>query len=308
MEDSGKVKNKIITIEQIKEVAKYLEDIKEEYIKLMDEDEEKNKSLPYEKRNYKYKNNIRPKVEYNINFTNNKSVVKADYDWFLENIENNDKINIIYIYLDVSYNVDCENEKIKYKSFSIRLSIHENEFNVRTDCRDLEEEANKIYSYTKGILEGGETRYNKTIKNRNLRIQSFCFSIGFVLSYFVFIVLLFFKNKMSMDLSSLLFSKYAIIFGQYIVAGVIGNILGLPIITALYKNILPRRKSHYSSSSHKTIYTDDVDEYVDESEVQIGKNATSPQRREKIEEIFKITRIIVLIQVAISILLAIILK
>ena len=55
-------------------------------------------------------------------------------------------------------------------------------------------------------------------------------------------------------------------------------------------------------------YTDDIDEYLEHSEVHFGKFWDAEKRRNKIEKIYKITNKIILVQLLISILLFFILK
>ena len=77
----------------------------------------------------------------------------------------------------------------------------------------------------------------------------------------------------------------------------------------LYRNILPKTKySHYSKSSHKFVYVDDIEDFTSHNEVQIGKFTDNGKNRELIEKIYKITNKIVLIQLVISILLFFIIK
>ena len=66
--------------------------------------------------------------------------------------------------------------------------------------------------------------------------------------------------------------------------------------------------SHYSRSSHKSVYVDNLEDYTSHDEVQIGKFANNGKNRVIIEKIYKITSKIVLVQLAISILLFFILK
>ena len=55
------------------------------------------------------------------------------------------------------------------------------------------------------------------------------------------------------------FNILVIIIGQWFVSAIVGNILGLPIMLALYRNILPKAKySHYSRSSRKSVYVDNL--------------------------------------------------
>lgn len=77
----------------------------------------------------------------------------------------------------------------------------------------------------------------------------------------------------------------------------------------LYRSILPKTKySHYSKSSHKSVYIDNIEDYIANDEVQIGQFANNGKNREIIEKIYKITSKIVLVQLVISVLFFFIMK
>ena len=69
----------------------------------------------------------------------------------------------------------------------------------------------------------------------------------------------------------------------------------------LYKPLLPYAKyAGYNSSTYRSVYKDDVDDYLEHSEVHFGKFWDAEKRRKRIEDIFKVTRIILLVQLVIS--------
>ncbi len=81
------------------------------------------------------------------------------------------------------------------------------------------------------------------------------------------------------------------------------------VYISVYRPLLPETKyAGYNSSTYKSVYKDDVDDYLEHSEVHIGKFWDAEKRRNKIEKIYKVTRIIVLIQIVISAILYLILK
>ena len=119
------------------------------------------------------------------------------------------------------------------------------------------------------------------------------------------------SSARSVALSGSLFlpQKGGAVMEQWFIAAIIGNIFGLPIMMALYKNILPKAKvSHYSRNVHRNVYVDNIENYISNNEVQIGKFANNGKNREIIEKIYKVTSKIVLVQLAISIILFLILK
>lgn len=104
-------------------------------------------------------------------------------------------------------------------------------------------------------------------------------------------------------------NKYILIFGQWFVAILLGNIFAYWYILSIYKPLLPLTKyAGYNKSTYKSKYTDDIDEYLEHSEVHFGKFGDAEKRRNKIEKIYNVTNKIILVQLLISILLFFILK
>ena len=301
--------NKIIPIETIIEVANYLEDQKNEYIRLCQGDERKNAGLRYSDQVYEYKNNV-IKMEYTIRFKDGKEITEQNYNWFISNINNLSIIERISFCCWISYSSKIkEKGKYEYIHLDSFVYFYEDHVSFKVDGKNNEEQAYRIHSYLRGILENNDERFNKTVKNRKLRIQSFCLSIGFGLSYIIYLVLIANKAKLNTQIGNVLNNKMFIIFGQWFISILLGNILGYPIMMILYKKILPRAKySHYSRSSHKSVYVDNLKDFTSHDEVQIGDFANNGKNREIIEKIYKITSKIVLVQFALSILFFIIMR
>jgi len=310
MANEETIVNKQIELETIIELANYLEDKKEEYIKLINIDENKNKGLSYNDQVWQYKCMGEPTIQYGITYKDNKDIQQSDYNWFVGNLTDISKIKKIDMYFRVSYTDNTrDKEHSIHKSISESITFYEDRVYLRVDGTEMEDEVYKQHSYIRGLLERGEDRFNKTIKNRKIRIQSFCLSIGFVLSYIIYLVLNGMRAELPEVLIQMLDNKLVLLLGQWFVAALVGNIFGYGIMMGLYRNLLPRSKySHYSSSSHKSVYVDDIDHYISECEVHIGMYANSGKNRAIIEKIYKITSKIVLVQLAISVALFFILK
>lgn len=304
-----KIVNKIVPIETIIDVANYLEDQKEEYRKLFERDENKNRNLKYNEQVYEYKGNV-PKVQYTIKYKDGKDITENDYNWFIANINNLSSIELITINYDVNYSSNVKDiDYFEYMSLYTWVHFREDTITLQVDGTNMEEQVHKLHSYIRGTIEDNEERYNKTIKNRQIRIQSFCLSIGLILSYIIYFILKVNMNKLPNEITNYITNKYVLIFGQWFVAFLIGNIFGLPIMKILYKTLIPRGKySHYNTSTHKSVYVDDVESFISENEVQIGKNANNGKKRAIIEKIYKVTKIVVLIQIVLSVLFFILFK
>lgn len=309
MESGEKIVNKIIPIETIIEVANYLEEQKEEYNRLFKRESQKNAGLKFSDQVYEYKGD-NPTVQYTVKFKDGRALTEANYNWFLGKLKNLSAIDEIIIFSIIDYRSNIKDKgHYEYMHLYTRVRFEEDTVIIKVDGKNTEEQVYKIHSYIRGIIENNEERYNKTVRNRKLRIQSLCLSIGFVLSYIFYFIVLANKGKMPTEMVQLVDNKIAIIIGQWLVAAIVGNVLGLPIMLALYRNILPKAKySHYSKSTHKSVYVDNLEDYTSHDEVQIGKFTNNGKNRVIIEKIYKVTSKIVLVQLAISILLFFILK
>lgn len=230
MASEEKVVNKIISIDTIVEIANYLENQKEEYRKLFENDKNKNMNLSYSEQVYKYKGDT-PTIQYTIKFKDGKEVTEPDYNWFLSMLNNLKAIKEITFYYNIGYSSNYENkENYEYMHIFTWLHFYEDSVTIRVDGKNTEEQVYRLHSYLRGVLENNDERYNKTVKSRKLRIQSLCFSIGFILSYILYIVLIANKAKIPLEFANYLNNKYVVIFGQWFVSAVLGNMFGLPIM------------------------------------------------------------------------------
>ena len=178
--------NKIISIDTILDVAKYLEDKKAEYERLFADEEMKNQGLPLNSREYQYRQTISPKLEYEITFINNSSLKQSNYNWFISNLENANLIKKISISYTISYENNMESSNRIYKNIHAYIVFSHDSVHISVQGKETEEETYNLHTTIRNMIDNCEDRYNKTVKNRNIRVQSFCLSIGFVLSYILY--------------------------------------------------------------------------------------------------------------------------
>ena len=290
---NNKVVNKQIPLETIVKVANHLEDYKEKY----------DKKLEYENGN--------TKINYTIEFKNGKNITESDYNWFVGNLSQPSAIKTISIDLYVSFYTKSPNNNINdvYNKANVSLYFREFDVTIDVDTTNQENEAHNLYSEVMNILEDNEDRYNKTMKHRKIRTQCFTISVGIILSYILYVILKINANKLSPVLTEYMSNKYILVFGQWFVAILLGNVFSYWYILSVYRPLLPDTKyAGYNYSANRGNYTDDVDDYVEHSEVHFGKFWDAEKRRNKIEKIFSITKWIVLVQLLISIILFLVLK
>lgn len=302
--------NKQIPISSIIDVANYLEKYKEDYLKKFHDDELKNKNIPIKEQRWSY-GYSHAEVNYIIEFHDGKSITEKNYNWFIDTIKNPKIIKCIELALNIWYTSDISNDESQSNSIHVDISFREAFSDLRycdlylsVETKNRESEAYSIHSNIVDILEKNEERFNKTIKLRQLRIQSFSIVVGLILSYILYLLLIINKSALNPIMISYLSNKYLIVFGQWFLAILLGNLFGCWYILSIYRPLLPNtRYAGYDYSSSKSIYKDDIDEYVKHSEIHIGQFWDAAQRRNKIEKIYKITNKIILVQLLISIVL-----
>lgn len=193
----------------------------------------------------------------------------------------------------------------------INVSLYFREFDVTIDVNTTTQknEAHNLYSEVMNILEENEDRYNKTMKHRKIRTQCFTISVGIILSYILYVILKINIDKIPPTLAAHLNNKYIVVFGQWFVAILLGNVFSYWYILSVYSPLLPETKyARYNYSTGRGNYTDDVDDYIEHSEVHFRKYWDAEKRRTKIEKIYKITSKIILVQLLISVILFFIIK
>lgn len=306
----NKVLNKQIPLETIVKVADYLEDYKDEYDKKFELEMNKNKNLPYEEKKWEYENGS-TSINYTIELKNGKTMKEKDYNWFVGNLNNPKAIKSISIDIYISFFTQGSNGKINdlYNKIGVSLYFREKDCSIDVNTTNQESQAHNLYSTLMNILEDNKDRYDKTMKHVGIRTQSFTISIGIILSYILFIVLRINANKIPSILNAYMNNKYILVFGQWFVAILLGNLFSYWYIYRIYKPLLPETKYvGYNYSANKGMYKDDVDEYVNHSEIHFGMYWDAEKRRNKIEKIYKVTRIVLLVQLLFSAIFFLILK
>jgi hypothetical protein len=313
----NKVVNKQIPIKSIIDIANYFGDYKNRYDNIFEQEKEKNKDLPYSEKHFEHENGSTD-LKYTIKFRNGKDMTESDYNWFIEMLNDARAIKEVRIDLRVAYltsqgkddfngQYNGINAEVYFRDARMDLNYSDVYVNVQTT--NQESEAHNIYSTIMDTLEDNEDRYNKTIKHRKIRIQSLCIAIGIILSYILYLILRINAGNLPTEIAQYLNNKYVIVFGQWFAAILLGNVFSYWYILSLYKPLLPSTKyAGYNRSTHKSQYTDDIDDYLEHSEIHFGKYWDAENRRNKIEKIYKITSKIVLVQLLISVVLYFVIK
>ena len=313
----NKVVNKQIPIKSIIDIANYFDDYKNRYDNIFEKERNENKNLSYSERHFEHENGSTD-LRYTVKFHNGKDLTESDYNWFIGMLNDTRAIEEVRIDLRVSYHTSNGKDDFNSQYNSVnaevdfrdaRMDLKYSDVYVNVQTTNQESEAHNIYSTIMNTLEDNEDRYNNTMKHRKIRMQSLCISVGIILSYILYVILKINAGNMPTQIAQYLNNKYVIVFGQWFAAILLGNVFSYWYILSLYKPLLPSTKYEgYNRSTYKSQYTDDIDDYLEHSEVHFGKYWDAEIRRNKIEKIYKITSKIVLVQLLISVILYFVIK
>ena len=279
--DTIKVANKIISESDLMDI-----------FQRMDEDLKKNEQICKQEtiQNEKYEReyqhwttkDFQGNFKCTFNFYDNTNVTVDNFNEFF-NLFNNrlHEIKDIWARLSYSYWIqDGRNSKLIGQH--INMNIYEYKMDIDVDLSSDDNKLNDIYELIKAkILEAPE-RYDKVIKRKTSITTKINFAFGMIPSLIICVVLAFVPTIRELYASTyILFPIAAIVFAFMIGFTIYGGKL-----ESLYSTISPEKKyAGYDTNKYKSIYKDDIDKYLDTSEITIGKNIDNIRKRKEIIEL-----------------------
>ena len=182
------------------------------------------------------------------------------------------------------YYMKKDGEQLKLISDSIILFIYENNININIDISSDNDKIDDVYCFIKDKILNAPERYDRVIKKRNSIINKICFSIGFIPSIVILTLLVFVPTV------RMLYSSFYVLYpiALLIFSFMIGSLLTRYKLLHLYEPLLPDKKYvGYDKETYKGIYKDDIDKYIKEAEIIIGKNYNNIKNREEILQLEK---------------------
>lgn len=297
------IANKIISVEQIIDTARYIEKTKDYYNQLIKSDLEKNQNTYFENGEYKYYTSYMPKTEFTINYTDGREVKTADIYVFEDALKEPKYVKKVTEQIYISYK-DNELGEITEHSMSCYLTLYDKSVFFNTSDKNMSEQAYNMNSYIRGLLESGEDRYSGVIKNRFFIKNIIGLSIGLILTLVIFFILLALRSQGSETFETLFVTPFALTGLGWLCAFAFGSFLVAPIIDNLYKEIDHDSSSVYAKANMDKTYKNEYSKY---NEILIGENYNNLEKRKTIEKLFNISKKVILARLAISIIIIIIL-
>lgn len=298
------VQNKIITIDQIKEVSEYLKKTLNYYNDLIAQDYKKNNNASFYNGQYKYYVYVKPSLKYKIECTDGRKVDTEDDNVFNDLLCKPQSIFRIEETLYISFEDNEDNQTTKH-CISISLTFNEGVIHFITQNENMNNEFNSMIFYIKDILNSGEDRFNKIIKNRFLIKNLIGISAGSILTLMGFIILLLIKNDTSNTLNFFFENPIILFFGGWLLAFAFGSTIVGSIVDKLYVNIEEGLENSYLGNKYQDHYEDIYRMF---NEVMIGNNYNNLEERKTLEKLYTLSKKVILVRMAISLIILLILS
>ena len=290
-----KAENKIISSEDVKDIVESMQKLLIKYRKIDEALKKKNEFFEYKEKEYIYKDDG-SKLHFTINFHDNTESKIDDYDQFMEIYTNRLKeIKYIWIYFNFNYDVKYPGKEGEHYYQKINLDVHENKINIETDIKSQDHTLDSIYNKIRQMVLTAPPKYDDIIKKRTFIMSKVGLSYGLIPS-----ILLCLLTCASEPIRLVYMTTYVLFPIATILLGfAIGVTISFVIMNKLYETLLPEKKYAGYDKNYGSIYTDNVEDYVNSSEVLIGKNVDNKYKRDKIKEMNEKSKGLLLIELAV---------
>lgn len=279
--DKIKVANKIVSYDVLYDVFSKMNEKLMSYKKISYNEEMQNKMLDYGYQKWTFKDNG-SKLTFNVDFYDDTNIKFDNFNNFITIFNSRlDEIKSIWVYFSLSYSVSSPGVRTEYYSQHINMYIYENKMDIDISISSEDRKIDDIYELIKNKISSAPVKYDDVIKSKSKITSIVDLAIGFIPALLISVILLFIPSIRYIFAASYVLYPICCLFMAFFIGGIISS----SKIDNLYKSIVPDKKYvGYDSNKGKSIYKDDIDKYVETSEILIGKNADNLKCRNEIME------------------------
>lgn len=277
--DTIKVANKIISYEDLFDIFSKMQEKLVYYKKVSENETRKNQMLEYKYQTWTFKDSS-SSLTFSVDFHDDTNIKFDNYNNFISIFNSRlQEIKSIYVHYYLSYSVQEEDRKNEYYHQTISMWIYENKASIEVSLSSEDKKIDDIYELIKSKVLNAPEKYDKVIKKKGTITTVVGLAIGFIPALIISTLLLFVPTiRHIFAVSYVLYPVCSLVL-----AFLIGGMFGSAKLDRYYASINPEQKyAGYDSSKGKSIYKDDIDKYVETSEILIGKNMDNLRCRTEI--------------------------
>lgn len=281
--DTITVANKIISDTDLFEIFQKMNDELKKNISIYNQEKINNEKFEREYQHWTTKD-FDGTFKCTFNFYDDTNISVDNYNSFIT-IFNSRLHEIKDMWVRYHYNYTIQNgNDSKYISKLINLTIYEHKIDIEVKLGSEDDKMNDIYELIKEKIQKSPVKYDRIIKSRTLITNKIGFATGFIPGAIICTLLLLSESIRHIFSNTYIIFPLVVVFLSLIIGGTItGNRL-----SKLYSPLVPEKKyAGYDSNKGKSIYKDDIDSFIEKSEIIIGKNIDNLKNRKEIEELEK---------------------
>ena len=298
------VQNKLITIDQIKEITEYLKKTLNHYNDLIKQELQENNNANFYQGHYKHYVYTKPSLEFKVEFTDGRKIDTQDDFVFYDALKEPQYVYKIEERLYIAYDDNDMGETTNHL-IDISLSFSESVIHFITSNKNVNDEIYNLNSYLNGILNGGEDRFSKTIKKRFWIKNTIGLAVGSILTLLGFIILLLMKNESTETINMFFNNPIMLVLGGWLIAFALGSTLIGSVVNNLYSSLEVGLENAYKGGTYTDHYEDNYRMF---NEVLIGKNYNNLEKRRTIEKFYALSKKVLLIRLGISLIILLVLS
>ena len=282
--DTIKVANKIITDKDLEEIFFKMHEYIQKYDKIFKSEIRQNQIYEDNYQNWSLKNFER-NLKFTINFYDDTTISFENYYSFISIFNSRiDEVKDIYVWYSYSYFVQHPNIKTEYYHQEIIMNIYEEEMSINVNLSNQDRKMEEVYNLIKTKILNAPQKYDNIIKKKVSIINIVELSIGLMPSLVLCTLLLFVPEVRTICAKGYVVYPICSILLGFIIGGTISG----SKLDRLYKPIVPEKKyDGYDSINYKSIYKDDINKYINTSEILIGKNVNNLKSRIEIKKLYE---------------------
>lgn len=298
------VQNKLITIDQIKEITEYLKKTLNHYNDLIKQELQENNNANFYQGHYRHYIYTKPSLEYKVEFTDGRKINTQDDFVFYDALKEPQYVYKIEERLYIAYDDNDMGETTNHL-IDISLNFSESVIHFVTSNKNVNDEIYNLSSYINGILNGGEDRFNKTIKKRFWIKSTIGLAVGSILTLLGFIILLLMKNETTETINMFFNNPIMLVLGGWLIAFAFGSTIVSSVVNNLYSSLEVGLENAYKGGTYTDHYEDNYRMF---NEVLIGKNYNNLEKRKTIEKFYDLSKKVLLIRLGISLIILLVLS
>lgn len=279
--DTIKVANRIISDDDLRCIFQKMDDELRKNTQLANQEVQRNQGVESFNQNWTMKN-FSGSIKCTFNFYDDTNITVDNYNTFIT-IFNSRIHEIKDMWVRNHYNYWIKNgSEMKSVSHSIMMNIYEHKMSIDVNLCSEDNKMQEIYELIKSKILAAPEKYDRLIKKKSLITNKIIFGLGLIPSLIVCTTLAFIPvigNAYSV--TYILYPFIVLILGF-----LIGNFVVGGKVTRLYIPLSPKQKyAGYDVNKGTSVYKDDIDDYVNKSEIIIGKNVDNISNRNKIKDL-----------------------